>query len=351
MIDRWLLDRAAGMPALFIVGAPRCGTTSLAGALAQHSRVAFSAPKEPHFFTALSDPIDPAATRRHYLEGHFPHLASEHRVLAEGSVSTLYEPAAITRIQQCFPEARFIVMLRNPLDMLPSYHGRLLFLLDEDQRDFRTAWSLQSERAAGRRLPRGCRDPNLLRYDRIGRLGAAVESLFAVARADRCHIIVHDDYVHDSRRVLNEVLELVGLQSGTLGPIKRRNVHRTYRYRWLQRLLRRPNKTVAKVVTQARKHQPATRETRLIPRSLQKIKRWNVRPARRAPLDPELRAELVATYRDDIAKLSQLIGRDLSGWLEDRPLAPPATITQPERPSKETAPSRQATAEKRRIRA
>jgi hypothetical protein len=52
MFDFQHLDQTAFLPALFIVGAPRCGTTALAGALTQHSRIVFSVPKEPRFLLA-----------------------------------------------------------------------------------------------------------------------------------------------------------------------------------------------------------------------------------------------------------------------------------------------------------
>jgi hypothetical protein len=319
MIDYWPLERAATLPALFLVGAPRCGTTSLAGALAQHSRIAFSLPKEPHFFTRRPADGDPATIRRRYLEAHFPHLSRAHGVFAEGSVSTLYDPVAVSGIRRCFPAAQFIVMLRNPLELLPSYHRRLLFLLDEDQRDFRKAWDLQWQRAAGWKIPRDCRDPNLLRYTCIGRLGAAVADLFAAAGAERCHVIVYDDYARDSQQVYREVLARVGLQPEIRGPIKRRNVNRVYRYRWLQRFFRRPSEKMAKAMRQTQ-----NKNKMLIPRMLQRIKRWNTFEVRRAPLEPEFQTELVTTYRADIARLSALLGRDLTPWLEGRPVAPQA---------------------------
>jgi hypothetical protein len=42
--------------------------------------------------------------------------------------------------------------------------------------------------------------------------------------------------------------------------------------------------------------------------------RFNLAPS--PPLDPELRARLTEEYREDILKLQDLIGRDLSHWLK-----------------------------------
>jgi hypothetical protein len=322
MDDRPNPDQTAAMPALFIVGAPRCGTTSLAGALAGHPQIAFSKPKEPHYFTALRDPIDVDAVRRDYIGRFFPNLSMRHRVIGEGSVSTIYDPDAVRRILRCFPNARFVAMVRNPLQMLQSYHGRVLFLLDEDEPDFRAAWNLRATRAAGR-LPRDCRDPNLLRYDAIGRIGAALQGLFEVAGRERCHVVVYDDYARDPAAVQREVLGFVGLDPN--GPVdtRRRNVNRTYRYRWLQRLLRRPPKAVAQTMIKAGKGKAEAGKKRpLVARAIHRLRKWNVVTAPRQPLDPAFRQELIDTFADDVRLLSRLIGRDLTPWLDGRSVGP-----------------------------
>lgn len=327
MDDRPKPDQVAALPALFIVGAPRCGTTSLAGALAGHPQIAFSKPKEPHYFTALPDSVDPDVARRDYLDRFFPNLSTHDHAIGEGSVSTIYDPGAVRRILRCFPNARFVAMVRSPLQMLQSYHGRVLFLLDEDEPDFRTAWNLRAVRAAGR-LPRDCRDPNLLRYDAIGRIGAALQGLFEAAGRDRCHVVVYDDYARDPAAVQREVLRFVGLDPD--GPVdtRRRNVNRTYRYRWLQRLLRRPPKAVVKTMIKAGKGQAEPGEKRpLVARTIHRLRKWNVVTAPRQPLDPAFRQELVDTFADDVRLLSGLIGRDLTPWLEGRTVDPETPST------------------------
>jgi hypothetical protein len=39
--------------------------------------------------------------------------------------------------------------------------------------------------------------------------------------------------------------------------------------------------------------------------------------AKPPPIRPEIRGELIEGYREDILKLQDLVGRDLSVWLED----------------------------------
>lgn len=56
---------------------------------------------------------------------------------------------------------------------------------------------------------------------------------------------------------------------------------------------------------------------RLHPRAARAFDRWRARQLVRSPLDPEFRADLIERYRDDIRRLEQRLGRDLSAWLED----------------------------------
>ncbi|MET4729947.1 hypothetical protein ABIE09_003761 [Lysobacter enzymogenes] len=108
-------------PNLFVVGAPRCGTTSLFAALKQHPDVYASVLKEPHFHApdlpaqphTVSDPDDYARLFA---------AAGEQRIRAEASVWYLYSHEAPVRIAQAHPDARIVVLLRNPAEMAISLY-------------------------------------------------------------------------------------------------------------------------------------------------------------------------------------------------------------------------------------
>ncbi|HEY6366539.1 MAG TPA: hypothetical protein VI585_17280 [Candidatus Binatia bacterium] len=48
------MTRPERFPDFFLIGAPRCGTTSLSGYLADNPQVCFSRPKEPHYFSLFA---------------------------------------------------------------------------------------------------------------------------------------------------------------------------------------------------------------------------------------------------------------------------------------------------------
>src|SRR5579872_6439243 len=133
------------LPNFFIAGAPKAGTTSLYHYLSQHPQVYMSPLKEPNYFAAeiREDNCDPVVRRRLYgeqralrrfLDGpmlgpHFSGIVSEwedylrlfanattERAVGEASVGYLRSPTAPSRIAEKIPEAKIIVMLRDPAD-------------------------------------------------------------------------------------------------------------------------------------------------------------------------------------------------------------------------------------------
>ncbi len=112
-------------PNLFIIGAPRCGTTSLYAALKQHPDVYTSVLKEPHFY-ATDLPAQPhtvsVADDYHRLFS----AAGDQRYRAEASVWYLYSHQAPELISKAHPDARIVLLLRNPVDMLISLYDLYL---------------------------------------------------------------------------------------------------------------------------------------------------------------------------------------------------------------------------------
>ncbi len=302
---------------LFIAGAPRCGTTTMTSYLRCHPKICFSYPKEPHFFTQLEDLDDVALAeaRTRYLDQFFPHLSAEHLALAEGSVSTLYDPPTALRIIRAFPAARFVVMVRSPLQMLPSYHARLLFILDEDQEDFEVAWRLCEDRQAGRTLPRDCRDARLLDYRKIGALGQALQGLIAAVGRERCDVVVFDDLIADPDAAFRGILDFAGLPDPGPVSVARERQNAFCRSRWLQRVLMRPPEMLARTAMQKYKGPDWKNSPWKRLRSI--IKRMNTVTRRAAPLSSDFRAELATAFAPDVARLSDLLQRDLGHWLAE----------------------------------
>ncbi|MEO6360596.1 MAG: sulfotransferase [Sphingomicrobium sp.] len=316
------------LPLACIVGAPRCGTTSLFRFLKAHPNVCFSKPKEPHFFAlhdlnALDLPELKDRVRGQYLMRFFPHLAAGETQLAEGSVSYLYAAERVRTILRIWPDAKFIISLRDPLQLLPSIHQRLLYQGDENVRDFDRAWRLCPERAAGRRIPRTAIDPRLLRYDEIGQLGKHVQDFFDAVGKERCLVILYDDLAADSAAVFNRMLDFLGLPPFAYEGEQRRRARQGFRFGWLQRLLKRPPVVTRAVLAGEQYRQRVTSKPAKQPggvaKGVMKLRKrliaWNAAPAPPTRMSPEVEQEIRLLFSKDIDRLGALIDRDLSHWL------------------------------------
>lgn len=311
----------------FIVGAPRCGTTTLASFLQQHPDVCFSAVKEPHFFAqhdlhSLDDSRLKLMVEEEYLARFFGQCPGTEKLRAEGSVTYLYVPERMLPILKLWPDAKFIIALRDPLSMLPSLHARLLVTGDETVRDFRDAWALVGERAEGRSIPKSAMDPRWLRYDEAGRLGSRVQAFFETVGRERCHVVLFDDLSTDPQGSYRSMCNFLGIEPWEGTNFKPQRVNKTIRIGWLQRLLKRPPKSVRAALAGEKFRQREKKVGAEDGRALaaifkvrKKLLAWNKIPAKREPLDPKVRREIIDRLRDEVALLSKVIDRDLSHWL------------------------------------
>lgn len=313
-----------------IVGAPRTGTTSLARYLRAHPSVCFSKLKEPHFFSqrdlnSLSDEDLREVVTVEYLDRFFPNRKDEGPLLAEGSVTYLFTPERMRPILRSWPTAKFIIGLRDPIEMIPSLHQRLLVLGDETVGDFERAWRLIDDRKAGRRVPTTCIEPKWLRYDELGRLGAHVQQFISVVGRERCFFVVHDDLQTDPAAVYRDVLKFLDLPPHDLVDASPHRTGRGFKYGWLQRMLMRPPVITRKLLAGGaygrrfdkieRVGKAKSRGLQIVQGTRKRLLKWNEAEARTVPLSPELRQEFRTLFREDIAHLGQIVGRDLGHWL------------------------------------
>lgn len=213
--------------------------------------------------------------------------------------------------------AKFIVQVRNPLKMLPSYHLRMQFLLQEDQEDFQTAWDLQQARSRGENIPKRCLDVRLLFYNEVSKFGTQIERLFELAGRERTHVIVFDDFASDTPGTYRRLLDFLEVDDDGQTDFERRFESQMYRYRWLQELLFIPATSDGKIVEtlqqKSRKYNPdGTKKMSLIKR----LTRLNKVPRSPEPLTPKMLDTLRDALRPDVEHLSGLLDRDLGHWME-----------------------------------
>lgn len=296
------------IPNFFIVGAPKCGTTALYEYLQGHPKIFMPWIKEPHYFAEdfpqfrLVKPLD------QYM-GLFQKSTSEYLAVGEASVWYLYSSVAISNIYQFNKNAKIIVLVRNPIDMIYSLHFQALYTYDEDEKDFETAWKLQSLRKRGINIPKTCREPAILQYLQVGKLGEQIERLLKIFSSEQVKVICLEDLKTSANAVYEDVLSFLGVPSDGRLDFPHINVSKAHKYGWLGYITQRPPYPWRYIADSLKKIIGIERIG-----VLNKIRQLNARKESRKPLSPDFRAELANEFREDIEKLSRILDKDLSSW-------------------------------------
>ena len=310
-------------PNLFIVGAPKSGTTALWTYLRNHPQIytaggedrASGLPaaggKEFQFFGSdLPSNIPVHRSLEAYL-GAFA-AATDERYLVDASPMYLCSERAAAEIAAFAPDARAVAMLRNPVDMMYSLHAEALFQGDEDIADFAEALAAEEDRRQGRRIPPTCQGAlwSLL-YRNVAGYADQVQRFMDALGPERVHVIVFDDFAADPDAVYRELLAFLGLDvvEEEVPDFAVRNAHKAPRSRLAVRLLRNPPPVLRRVARTVVRSQATRRALGL--RALELNADRRPRPS----LDPALRRALQAEMADDVRRLGALLDRDLSGWL------------------------------------
>jgi len=296
-------------PNFFIVGAPKCGTTALSEYLRRHPNLFFTDPKEPHYF--LFD--YPYRRHTHSLPQYMDMFAKQtkkHTAIGEGSIWYLFSKLAIKNIIDYNDKAKIIVMLRNPVEMVYSMHSQFIYSRTEYIRDFRKAWEVQGERLRGRFIHKSNPPhPDFLQYKSIAKYGDQLERLYRYCSKDMVKIILYDDFKCNTKIVYDETLEFLGLEPFRMNEFSKINVNKTWRNLDLAMFTARPPKSLMKLVDAFK---AVTGIKRLGLNVM--IQNINTSVKIRKPLSDEMRSVLIEEYKNDITKLSGIIGRDLSNW-------------------------------------
>lgn len=290
-------------PNLFIVGAPKCGTSSMYEYLFQHPGICFSKFKEPNYFNT-----DRARRKSPSEASYLKQFSdcSEATWVGEASTWYLFSKVAAENIHCFNPDARIIIMLRDPVDTMYSLHSQNIFNGIEPERDFGKAMSL--EQARHERFASGERVNVNLFYRDVVRFSEQIERYFKVFGRDRVHVIRFDDLKTDVQSVYRKTLEFLGVDANFTPTFEIVNPNKQPKYLWLRNLVRHPPnfvRRIAKIIV------PGYWTRRIL---VDKINLANSKTMVRDILDPDLRIQLKQEMRPEVERLEKLLGWDLSSW-------------------------------------
>jgi hypothetical protein len=195
-------------PNFFFIGAPKCGTTSIASFLSGHPDIFISNPKEPHYF---EEEIPRGVKSLKSYESLFARAKDHHKIVGEASTGYLYSKSAVDRILSYSPNARFLVSIRNPYEMAISLHAHSFLGRNENIKDFSTAWKLQASRRSGLEVPRLCISNLLLLYEDRCALGDQIERLLKNISRHHVCMIFFEDLKNKPHILYNEIYHFLNI--------------------------------------------------------------------------------------------------------------------------------------------
>lgn len=305
------------MPNFLVIGAAKSGTTSLYKYLGQHPDIFMSAYKEPHFFSFEGKSLDFRGPRDKAMMSYMTvndlddyralfNGATTEKAIGEASPMYLYIPGTAERMKRHVPDAKLVVVLRNPVDR--AYSNFLHMIRDgrEPLDDFRDALEAEPSRIEGDWYVSW-------HYKRMGFYYGQLKRYIEVFGAERIQVHLYEDLDFGTVDVLQSVFRFLGVDDSFVPDVSMRynesGVHKKEYLKNLHTYLLRPDaiKSAVKPLI------PLRLRRRAMARVVGDIRSRNLA---KPPLPSEVRAELVEEYREDISKLEGLIGRDLSAWMK-----------------------------------
>lgn len=320
ILDRHV--RSMPRPSFFVVGHSKSGTTALARFLGQHPGLFMCEPKEPNYFCPsfcrIDDPAEaPGSAFVRRTEAAYLALFDAARPgqrCGEASAAYLYSEDAAARIHAFDPGARIVMLFREPVSFLRSYHLQLLknpVSEGETVRDLGEAIRLEPARRRGERLPKGCRIPEMLYYttDRLA-YDAHYDRFAALFPPEQLLAFVYDDFRRDNAGTVRRVFDFLGVDPSFVPDFGEHNtggrvVRSRQAHRWLHALTTGRG-ALGRVKPLAKALVPQGLRRRAMEVAYRRLV-YGTPP----PLDPAVAETIRAAARPHVAALGERLGRDL----------------------------------------
>lgn len=282
-------------PDYIIIGAAKCGTTSLCNYLDVHPKVKITQPKELDFFGR--DGIESK------LDGYCDHFKDKNGMLiGEGSVSyMLYSEKAALQIKKYVPNVKLIAMLRNPAD---RFYSDFWFNINRGVIVYKKG---MFEGVINDTMDVPYSPIHKMSYrDSLiskGNYADHLKHYYKHFDKDQIKIIFFEDFIKDSTKVLNSVYDFLDVENAHVEAPQ--EIHNKTLY---------PGKLNAVYV--AWKHIKPYLPQQLVVSQRQKLTKIKdfFFTEKKAEFSAKSRAALVSIYADSVVELEVMLGEDLSHW-------------------------------------
>ncbi len=294
------------LPNFLIVGAVRSGTTALQGFLGQHPDIFMSHQKELYFLASdappdFQGPGDDIVNRiwvKSWDEYRSVFAAAKNeKAIGEATPYYLCARQAPRLIKHYLPDARLIMVLRNPVSRAFSSYMFMRQYGWEQEADFSSALAKEQQRKQNNWQ-------YIWLYRELGLYSERVQRFLDLFQKEQIWIGIFDDFTEDPLSFVQNIFRFLDVDDGFEPAFgKKRNASGSPRFPIVNRFLQRDNflKTIAKRLISGRYH-AGIRDF---------VLNRNLKPME---IPYEAAEELKAFYRPDIEKLEHIIERDLSAW-------------------------------------
>ncbi|MFC1722467.1 sulfotransferase [Patescibacteria group bacterium] len=284
------------------VGAPKSGSTWVGQILEEHPQVLFSSEKtrkELYFFNEYDFWGDKGTGRLSYynrgLEWYFDQFPKAKKGCIRGEFSATYlsDRVAYKRIKKDFPNAKILVSLRNPADLLYSLH-----------------WYIHN--GAVMSIPSDFESTLENEYlTKVAYFYKHLKNFYDVFDKKQIHVIFHDDIISDPKKVSKDLYAFLNVDEAFIPDSIKIKVNAAFKVK--SRLLKDITHIILVVIDRLRleKIKIAIYESSFLAKiytSLNKV------PFKYPKMTPEQRKKCYEIFKDDIEDLEMLLGRDLSSW-------------------------------------
>jgi len=294
-------------PNLFIIGSPKCGTTTLHGLLEQHPQVYMCSPKEPRFFSRDSEY---EKGYDWYLDTYFKD-AGGYRVRGEATPTYLaMNKKTAPRIKQFLngQEAKFIAIFRNPIDRAYSHYWfnrNTKFKNQEDLLSFEAALAAEDERLQSH--PE-FQEQGVVSYAyfRTGLYEEQVQTYIAEFGRENCLFLLFEDvFPANFQATVHKIEDFLGVDQADLDYTKKKESIRP-RSKSLTAFIRK-SRTIRAALAQ---FLPARFRSKLKSTVID----FNNVPFKYPKMPPETRKMLFEKFKPSMTRLERFLDRDLSHW-------------------------------------
>jgi hypothetical protein len=298
-------DDAFRYPDFYHIGAYKAASTSLHYYLAQHPDIYMASEKGGNYlaFTGKDATDKRQFGQRITTEADYRALFSAYsgqRLVGESSPHYLVSARACRRIQELRPDAKLIVVLRNPADTIYARYlmRRRNGSIDED---FPAVLSAEETILAGGEGRSRLHLETAFHYRHL-------QPYLRAFPREQIHLRLFDDLRRDRDGELRQLFAFLGVDPDFV-PTDERHYNRSGvpRGRWMRFVMRQRRRLPQSVKNLV----PARARGAAMERMSNRLERPD--------LAPRERQRLIDLYRDDILSLQQLVDRDLSHWLGQRP--------------------------------